>query len=55
MVAKNGRKNIFGKKVADDSVNTLGLKNFIEIALSHTISKINMFCTLHKIQGGCQN
>ena len=44
MATKNGEK----KKFLDDSVNNLGVKNFTEIALSHTVSKINEF--LHFMQ-----
>ena len=43
MAAKNGGKNKFWETIAEDSVYTLGVKNFVEIALSRTISKINMF------------
>ena len=43
MVTKMGGKMIFGKKVPDDSTDTLGVKNFVEIALSRTVSEINAF------------
>ena len=36
------------KKVADDCVYTLLVKNFVEIALSHTVPKINAFKHLHR-------
>ena len=43
MAAKKWRENDFWQNIADDSVYTLRVKNFVEIALSHTISKINLF------------
>ena len=44
MAAKNGRKTILGQELKDDSVDTLGVnKTLGEIALSGTISKINVF------------
>ena len=47
MVTPNRGKMIFGKKLPDDSVYTLGIKNFTEIALSCTVSEINVFFVLH--------
>ena len=44
MTSKNGEKTIFGKKCH----MTLRVKNFIEIALSHTVTKIHAF--LHFMQ-----
>ena len=41
--AKNGGKIIFGKSSPVDSVDTLWVKNFIEIALSRTVININEF------------
>ena len=46
MAAKNGRKSIFYKNCHD---SLPGVKNFIEITLSHTISKINTFFVLYRI------
>ena len=40
MAAKNGRKTIFGKSPVE-SADGLWVKNFIEIVLSRTVSKIN--------------
>ena len=40
MAAKNGGKMIFGKKSPVDSADTLRVKNFVEIALSRTVSEI---------------
>ena len=40
MEAKHGREMMFGQKFADDSAETLGVRNFIEITLSHTVSEI---------------
>ena len=45
----------FGGKLMDDSADTLGVNNFIEIALYRTISEINAFCVFYtEIQGGYQ-
>ena len=41
MAAKSGGKVIFFKKLPVDSAYTLWVKNFVEIALSRTISDIN--------------
>ena len=41
MTAKNGGKTIFGKKLPDDSADTLVVKNLAEIALSDSVSEIN--------------
>ena len=43
MATKNGGKTIFWEKLPVDSADTLGVKNFVEITLSWTISKINAF------------
>ena len=44
---KDGRQkwqeNDFSEKSPVDSADTLWVKNFVEIALSHSVSKINMF------------
>ena len=42
MATKNARKMIFGKSHPDDSADNLGVKNFAEIALSCTVSEINV-------------
>ena len=36
-------KSDFGEKSPVDSTDTLGIKNFVEIALSYTVSEINTF------------
>ena len=41
MATKNDGKTIFVKKLPDDSADTIGVKNFAEIAPSHTFSVIN--------------
>ena len=43
MAAKKWRENDFWQNIADDTVYTLGVKNFVEMAVSHTISEINAF------------
>ena len=43
MAAKSGGKVIFAKKSLVDSVYILWDKNFIEIALSRTVSEISFF------------
>ena len=43
MVTKSGKKTIFDKKWPVDSADTLWVKNFVKITLSHSISEINMF------------
>ena len=43
MDAKNGGKRIIGKILPDDSANILGVKNFAEISLSHSVFEINVF------------
>ena len=48
MAAKNGGKSDFWQKVADKSAYILQVKNFVEIALSHTVSKINAFLRFQK-------
>ena len=51
MATKSGRKTIFVKKTPVDSADTLWIKNFVEIALSHSISKINtFFCFTQKFK-----
>ena len=47
MTIKNAGKTIL-TKLADDSADTLGVKNLVEIALSGTVSKINAL--LHFMQ-----
>ena len=39
----NWQENDFWQKVADDSLYTLWVKNFVEITLPCTISEINTF------------
>ena len=43
MVAKSGGKMFFCKKSPVDSGDTLWVKNFVEISLSCSVSKINAF------------
>ena len=43
MAAKSGGKTIFDKKSPVDSEDTLWIKNFVEIALSRSVSEINAF------------
>ena len=43
MAAKKWRENDFWQYIADDSVCTLWVKNFVKMAVSHTVSKINAF------------
>ena len=51
MAIKSGGKTIFAKKTPVDSADTLRIKNFVEITLSRSISKINMFlCFMHKFR-----
>ena len=53
MAGKSGGKTIFAKKMPVDSADTLRIKNFVEIALSRSVSKINMFfCFKQEIQDG---
>ena len=40
---QKSQENYFWERWADDSTDTLGIKNFIKIALSHTVSEINVF------------
>ena len=55
MAAKNGAKNNFYQTVADDSLYTLWVKNFVGIALSGTVSKMNTFLHFHaEFQDGHQ-
>ena len=43
------QENDFWGKSPDDFEDTLGIKNFIQIALSHTVSQINVFfCFLRR-------
>ena len=51
MADKNGRKTIIGK-TRQYTGDTLCVKNFADIALSHTVIKINAFYA--EIQDGCQ-
>ena len=44
--------NNFGEKSPVDSANSLGAKNFVESALSRTISEICAFAFYAKIQDG---
>ena len=46
MAAKKWRENDFWQNIADDTVYTLQVKNYIEMAVSCTVSEINMFCIL---------
>ena len=49
------RENNFWEKVAVDSADTLQFKNFVEIALSHSVSEINAFFSFYaEIQDGRQ-
>ena len=34
-------KQFLGKNLSDDCADTMGVKNFVEIALSRTVSEIN--------------
>ena len=43
MAKQKWRQNNFGEKSPVDSIDTLWVKNFVEIALSHTVSEINAF------------
>ena len=54
MATKKWRENDFWQTVADDSVITLWIKNFTEIALSRTISEMCIFAFYAKIQYGRQ-
>ena len=42
------QENVFGKKLPDDSVDSLGVKNFMEIAVSCTILEITVLLHLHR-------
>ena len=42
MAAKSGGKTFFCEIMPVDSVDTLWVKNFVEIALSRSVSEINM-------------
>ena len=55
MAAKSVVKMIFGEKSPVDSAYTLQVKNFIEVTLSCTISKINaLSCYTQKLKDGGQ-
>ena len=55
MAAKSGGKKLFCKKLPVDSADTLWVKNFIEIALSHPVSETNVFFAFYaEIQDGRQ-
>ena len=43
MAAKRGGKKTFWEKSPVDSADTLRVKNFVEIALSRTVSEMHMF------------
>ena len=47
LVTKSGGKTFFCKKSSVDSADTLWVKNFVEIALSRSISEINAFLQIH--------
>ena len=46
MATKSGRKMIFREKSAVESPNTLLIKKLVEIAISPSVSEINMFLHL---------
>ena len=49
-------KPFLGKKLPDNSVDTLGVKIFGKIDLSHTVSEINAFvCFTQKFAMATQN
>ena len=51
MTTKKWQENEFGEKTLVDSADTLGFKNFVEIAPSHSVSEINGFLHLtHKFK-----
>ena len=52
MAANSGGKTIFCEMSPVDSADTLGVKNFVEIALSRSVSEINAFYA--EIQDGRQ-
>ena len=54
MAAKSGGKTFFCKKLPVDSADTQWVKNFVEIALSHSVSEINTFFCFTQIQDGRQ-
>ena len=43
MAAKSVGQTIFGKKLAVDSADTLGVKKFVKITVSRSVSEVNMF------------
>ena len=50
------RENDFCEKSPVDSANTLRVKSFVEIALSHTVSEINVFmCFTQKFKMAAKN
>ena len=51
MAAKSGGKLIFCEKSPVDSAYTEWVKNFVEIALSHFVSEVNVFlCFMQKFK-----
>ena len=52
MAAKKWWENDFWQTVADDSVITLWVKNFIKIALSRTVSEMCISAFYAEIQHG---
>ena len=42
------RENDFWQQMPDNSSDILGIKNFVEIALSHTVSEMNEFLRFMK-------
>ena len=46
MAAKSSGKNDFCEKSPVDSADTLGVKNFVEIALSRSVSEISAYLCL---------
>ena len=56
MTAKNGREKKFCEKMPVDSALTLEVKNSMKIALSFTISKINvLLCFTQKFKMDAKN
>ena len=43
---QNWRENDFYEKSPADSADTIGVKNFVEITLSRSVSEINVFLCL---------
>ena len=46
MATKSGGENVFCGKLPEDSADTLWVKNFVEIALSRSVSEIHSFLHL---------